>query len=121
MPPVPELQNLPVQPSSVASTTAQVCCSEEDTAVIQTTNTVMELLQHTLSSQGNDILAEQLSDPILSEVYRWVQQNKRPYLRHVKGKMQRKLWWQFSKLVLSNDLLCPKAHTAPGKPMCIKC
>ena len=75
-PPVPQLHNLPVQPSSVSNTTAQVCSSEKDTAVVQTTNAGLEMLQHTLSTQANDILFKQLSDPILSEVHTWVQNNK---------------------------------------------
>ena len=116
-PTVPQLHNPSGQPSSVSSTTAQVCSSEKDTAVVQTTNTGVEMLQHTLSTPRNDILSKQLSDPILSEVYTWVQKNERPYLRHVKGKVLRKLWWQFPKLVLCNDLLCRKAHIAPGKPV----
>ena len=77
----------------------------------------MELLQHILSDQSDDIMTEQLSDPILSEVYRRVQHDRRPYLRHVRGKIQRKLWWHFPKLELCNQLLCRKAHTAPGKPL----
>lgn len=103
-PTVPQLHNPPGQPSSVSSTTAQVCSSEKDTAVVQTTNTGVEMLQHTLSTQRNDILSKQLSDPILSEVYTWVQENKRPYLRHVKGKVLRKLWWQFPQNAQSGPL-----------------
>ncbi len=115
--PLPVLQNESEQLSSSVNTTAQVCVSNRDDSTVQITNTGVDLLMHTLSSQGNDIVAEQLSDPILSEVYTWVEQNNRPYLRHVKGKLQRKLWWQFSKLVLCDDLLCRKAHIAPGKPV----
>uniref|UniRef100_A0A3B5A4H6 Gypsy retrotransposon integrase-like protein 1 n=1 Tax=Stegastes partitus TaxID=144197 RepID=A0A3B5A4H6_9TELE len=77
----------------------------------------MDLLQNTLSSQGNDIVAKQLSDSILSEIYEWVQHYKHPYLRHVKRRTQRKLWWKFSKLALYNDMLCRQAHTAPGQPV----
>ena len=91
--PLPILQDIPAQSSSVASTTAQVCASDKDNSVVQTTNAAMNGLKH------------------------WVQQKKRPYLRHVKGKIQRKLWWQFPKLVLCNDLLCREAHTAPGQPV----
>lgn len=116
-PPAPQLNGMPVQPSSMISTTDQVCCAELDSAIVQPTNVGVEVLQHTLSGQGNDIVANQLSDPILSEVYKWVQQHKRPYLRQVKGKIQRKLWWQFPKLVLCHDMLCRKAHIAPGQPV----
>ncbi|KAL7387309.1 hypothetical protein ABVT39_021724 [Epinephelus coioides] len=71
-PPLPALQDMPAQPSSVASTTAQVCALDKDNSVVQTPNTDMDLLKCTLSNQGNDVLAEQLSDPVLSEVYTWV-------------------------------------------------
>lgn len=79
--------------------------------------TGMELLQYTLSSQGSYIFADQFCYPILSEVYDWVHQRKQPYLRHAKGKIQRKLWWQFPKLLLCNALLCRKAHIEPWKPV----
>ncbi|CAK6984573.1 Hypothetical predicted protein, partial [Scomber scombrus] len=37
--PLPVLQSKLVEPSSVASTTAQVCVSDRDNSVVQTTNT----------------------------------------------------------------------------------
>uniref|UniRef100_A0A3Q1EDR0 Gypsy retrotransposon integrase-like protein 1 n=1 Tax=Acanthochromis polyacanthus TaxID=80966 RepID=A0A3Q1EDR0_9TELE len=113
----PKLHDLPVQSYSVTNMTAQVCCSGKDTAAVQTIDSGMDMLQSTSTSQGNDIVAKQLSDPILSDVYEWVQQNRRPYLRHVKSTTQRKLWWQFPKLILYNDIFCRKAHTAPGQPV----
>lgn len=65
--------------SQTHTTSQQVCCSEKETAVVQTVNTGIDLLQHTLSSQGNDIVVKQFPDPIISEVFGWVQWNKCPY------------------------------------------
>lgn len=77
----------------------------------------MEMSHHIPFSQGTDIVAEQLSDPNLSRVNAWIQKNKRPYLKHLKGNTLWKFWWQFPKPLLCNDLLCQTAQTALGKPV----
>lgn len=76
---------MPAKPSSASNIISQVCCPEKNSAAVHNTNTGMEMSQHTLFSQGTDIVAEQLSEPNLSQVYAWVQKNKRPYVRHVEA------------------------------------
>ena len=92
-------------------TLAQVCLSPVAHTTDQTDSCALE---SSLSADGLDIRTHQLSDSVLSEVYSWVEQHKRPYLRYVKGRTLRKLWWQFPQLELCNGILCRKATTAPG-------
>lgn len=114
--------SIPVQPiSSGDNTSAQVCSSEKDTGFIPADETGMMLLQSSLSNETDDIQAKQLQDPVISEVYKWVQQNHRPYLRYVRGKMQRKLWWQFPKLVLCNVYYVGKHTLHQVNQLFIKC
>uniref|UniRef100_A0A8C6L5C7 Gypsy retrotransposon integrase-like protein 1 n=1 Tax=Nothobranchius furzeri TaxID=105023 RepID=A0A8C6L5C7_NOTFU len=98
------------------NTSAQVCTSLTDSSAPQPEDADGDILTHTFSSQRGYILAEQSADPVLAEVYTWVQGNKIPYLRKVKGRLQRKRWWPFPKLMISDGLLCKQANTATGKP-----
>ncbi|XP_057188755.1 interleukin-13 receptor subunit alpha-1 isoform X1 [Triplophysa rosa] len=94
-------------------TRPQICLTEGD--VVRNNVSRVNLWHTSLCTDGKDISLYQREDLGLSQVYDWVQNQERPSLRRVHGKM-RHLWWQFPRLGLNSGVLCRKARLAPGKP-----
>lgn len=60
--------------------------------------------------ENKDITHFQKTDSLLSQVFSWVEHQKRPNLRKVKGKLR------FPRLVLKDDVLCHTVYVEPDKP-----
>lgn len=71
-----ELEEAAMTPALEVNVTPQICPMERAEPTLQVENSGMDFVHHTLSDQDTDILAAQLSDPTLAEVYSWVQDNK---------------------------------------------
>ncbi len=93
---------------------SQICLTECDTDDGLSESTV-QMLCTSLGDEEKGIAYYQKTDALLSQVCSWVENQKRPNLRQVKGKL-RQLWWQVPRMVLKGGVLCRTACSAPGQP-----